>query len=83
MNRTELAQRVAETTGRTVNTSKHFVESALDSIKLGLETDGEVRLAGFGIFKIHVRKERQGRNPKTGEILTIPEKQVVKFKPYF
>ena len=83
MNRTELAQRVADSTNKTFVASKEYSEATLDAIKLGLETDGEVRLAGFGIFKIHVRKERQGRNPSTGEILTIPEKQVVKFKPYF
>ena len=83
MNRTELAQRVADSTNKTVVASKEFSEATLDAIKLGLETDGEVRLAGFGIFKVHTRKERIGRNPSTGESITIPEKQVVKFKPYF
>lgn len=83
MNQTELSKSVAVITGRTNSTAKHFIESTLYAIKQGLETDGEVRLQGFGIFKIHTRKERIGRNPATGESITIPEKQVVKFKPYF
>jgi len=83
MNKQELSQSVAEITGKTIPTSKHFIESTIDAIKQGLETDGEVRLAGFGIFKVQIRKERIGRNPSTGESITIPEKKVVKFKPYF
>jgi len=83
MNKQELSQSVAQITGKTIPTSKECIEGTLDAIKQGIETDGEVRLAGFGIFKLQVRKERIGRNPSTGESITIPEKQVVKFKPYF
>ncbi len=39
-----------------------------------------VTLRGFGTFKVVTRKAREGRNPKTGEILTIPERQAFTFK---
>ncbi len=39
-----------------------------------------VTLRGFGTFKVKIRAAREGRNPKTGEVLTIPEKQAFVFK---
>ena len=46
-----------------------------------LAAGGEVQLVGFGTFYVGERAERQGRNPKTGEPLTIPAHRAPKFKP--
>jgi DNA-binding protein HU-beta len=46
-----------------------------------LAAGGEVQLVGFGTFYVGERAERRGRNPKTGEPLTIAASRAVKFKP--
>jgi len=46
-----------------------------------LQTKGKFALAGLGVFKLKARKERKGRNPKTGETLTIPAGKRISFKP--
>ncbi len=56
---------------------KAFISVVSDSLKIG----EDVSLVGFGTFSIADRAERQGRNPKTGEVITIAAKKVVKFKP--
>lgn len=46
-----------------------------------LQTQGRISLAGFGTFTVTERKEREGRNPQTGEPIKIAATKVVKFKP--
>jgi DNA-binding protein HU-beta len=53
----------------------------LDSIAAELKGDGKVTLIGFGTFSVSKRDARSGRNPQTGETITIDAKKVVKFKP--
>jgi len=51
----------------------------LDSITETLQSGDDVSLIGFGTFKVSERAERKGRNPKTGEEITIPACKAVKF----
>lgn len=83
MNATQLSEKVAETTKGTKSTAKFYIETITDEIKDQLAAGNEVIIKGFGSFKITTRKARNGRNPQTGETMLIPEKKVVKFKPYF
>lgn len=83
MNATQLSEKVAETTKGTKATAKLYIETITDEVKNELAAGGEVIIKGFGSFKIITRKARNGRNPSTGETILIPEKKVVKFKPYF
>lgn len=83
MNATQLSEKVAATTKGTKSTAKFYLDTITDEIKEQLAAGEEVRIAGFGIFKQITRKERNGRNPATGETMVLPEKKVVKFKPYF
>lgn len=46
-----------------------------------LQTEGRISLAGFGTFTVSERKEREGRNPQTGEPIKIAASKVIKFKP--
>lgn len=66
--------------------SKEKAAIALNSLIEGIQStlqskDGKVQLTGFGTFSTVHRKERKGRNPGTGEEITIPAQNSVKFKP--
>lgn len=65
--------------------SKRQAEDALnhviDMMKGVLEEDGEIRIAGFGTFKVVERAPRKGHNPQTGESIDIPARNAVTFKP--
>ena len=66
--------------GLTKLESKQLVELLVDEIKSSLNKGEEVKLSGFGNFIIHHKKERPGRNPKTGEDAVISARSVVSFK---
>jgi DNA-binding protein HU-beta len=57
-----------------------YVGALIDVIVTTLETTN-LQLVGFGSFKRVSRPEHQGRNPKTGEIITVPASSTVRFKP--
>jgi nucleoid DNA-binding protein len=57
------------------------VDSVLELIAEALQSNERVDLRGFGSFVAKDRKERQGRNPRTGETITIPAKRDASFKP--
>lgn len=82
MNKSQLIDSYANAHGITKAEAKRQVESVLDQIHTGLHQTGKVSLADFGTFTLATRAERQGRNPKTNESITIPAKQVVKFKAF-
>lgn len=58
-----------------------IVNDVFSSIAATLRNGDAVRLAGFGSFVVRERNARAGRNPKTGEALTIPARKVVRFRP--
>lgn len=60
--------------------SKRIVDAVLDSMKDSLIAGEEVRLGGFGNFKVNRRNARDARNPQTGDTIKVPAKVVVKFK---
>ena len=57
------------------------MDSVLDVIAEALRANERVDLRGFGSFVVKERKERQGRNPRTGEAITIAAKRDASFKP--
>jgi DNA-binding protein HU-beta len=79
MNKAELIARVAESTGTSKTTATQSVYAVIAAITEQLIASGEVRLPNFGTFKVEKREAKIGRNPRTGESLTIPAKQVPKF----
>lgn len=60
--------------------AKEIVESFFEEIKRSLETGNEVKLSGFGKFELRDKNPRPGRNPKTGEEVSITERRVVTFR---
>ncbi len=61
--------------------ARELVESFFEEQAASLAVGKEVKLSGFGNFDLRDKKERPGRNPKTGEKVTIPARRVVTFRP--
>lgn len=57
------------------------VNTILDAMTESLRSGERIEVRGFGSFSVRKRKERQGRNPKTGELIPVQEKRVPFFKP--
>tara|TARA_B100000927_G_C16347545_1_gene421927 strand:- start:220 stop:522 length:303 start_codon:yes stop_codon:yes gene_type:complete len=60
--------------------AKEFIEMFFESIKSNLESGNDIKISGFGNFILRNKSARPGRNPKTGEEVTIKERRVVTFK---
>ena len=80
MNKQELIGSVAENTGLSRSDASRAVEGVFDAISSALKRGDEVRLVGFGTFSTAKRKAGKGRNPRTGEEITIPATATVRFK---
>jgi DNA-binding protein HU-beta len=80
MNKADLINQVATATGLTKTKSGEVIDVITESMKNALVSGEKVTLVGFGTFSSSSRKERKGRNPKTGAVIDIPAKKVVKFK---
>ncbi|WP_404713634.1 HU family DNA-binding protein [Sphingomonas sp. MMS24-J13] len=81
MNKQELISAVAEETGLARNDASRAIESMLDTIGTELKRGNEVRLVGFGSFSVSRRKASIGRNPRTGEPMSIQATSQPKFRP--
>lgn len=81
MNKVELITAVAEKSGLKKKDAELAVNSLLETIEEALKSGDKVQLIGFGTFETRTRSARSGRNPKTGEEITIPESVVPAFKP--
>ncbi|WP_371397632.1 integration host factor subunit alpha [Fretibacter rubidus] len=79
--RADLAEAVYREIGLSRSESAELVESVIDHISDALLRGESVKLAGFGTFSLRDKKERMGRNPKTGEAVPITSRRVLSFKP--
>jgi DNA-binding protein HU-beta len=80
MNKNDLISNVAETSGLTRGDAVKAVEAVFESISRALGRGDEVRLVGFGTFSVAKRKASTGRNPRTGEPMSISASSQPKFK---
>lgn len=81
MNKGDLIGKIAESAGITKAQAASALNTTLDAIGTALKDGDKVTLIGFGTFSVSHRAARQGRNPQTGETITIAAKNLVKFKP--
>jgi len=79
MNKTELVDAVAKTSNLTKVDAKKAVEAFLAAVQDALVKGDSVQLIGFGTFKVSKRAARQGRNPRTGEVIQIAATKVPSF----
>ncbi|MDH7972290.1 HU family DNA-binding protein [Sphingomonas sp. AR_OL41] len=80
MNKQELIASVADVSGLGKGDTSKAVEAVFDVISAALKKGDEVRLVGFGTFSVSKRKASTGRNPRTGEPMTIKASTQPKFK---
>ena len=80
MNKAELIDAVATSTGLEKSDAASAVESVFSNITTTLQRGGTVSLVGFGAFSVSHRSARTGRNPRTGETITISASRAPKFK---
>ena len=81
MNKTELVQSLADATEQSQAAASRSLEALIRIVTEELAKGGEVVIPGFGSFKRAERAERSGRNPQTGQAITIAASTIVKFVP--
>lgn len=79
MNKGELVDKVSEKASVTKKQADTVISAAIESIMEAVSSGEKVTLVGFGSFEPRHRKEREGRNPKTGETMVIPATTVPAF----
>ena len=81
MNKSELIQAIADEAELSKHDAEEFINAFISVVTQELKDGNDVTLVGFGVFHVSERAERQGRNPQTGETLTIPATKKPRFRP--
>src|SRR6202051_3605419 len=77
----EIVKQISERIGLTQLKTKDIVQQTFDAIVETLLEVGRIELRNFGVFEVKQRKARKARNPRTGDKVDVPPKNVVTFKP--
>ncbi len=77
----EIVKKISEEIGLTQLKTKDIVQRTLDAIIQTLVSEGRIELRNFGVFEVKRRAPRKARNPRTGDKVYVPSKNVVTFKP--
>ncbi len=81
MKKPEVVKRVAEVADITQGDANRAIKSLVKVIQEAMKNGEVISLSGLGSFRTKPRKARQGRNPKTGEIIPVPPGKKISFKP--
>jgi len=81
LTKADMAERLYEELGLNKREAKEMVESFFEEVRASLAVNEQVKLSGFGNFDLRDKRERPGRNPKTGEEVPISARRVVTFRP--
>ena len=81
LTKADMAERLFDDLGLNKREAKEMVEGFFEEIRNSLSSNQQVKLSGFGNFDLRDKKERPGRNPKTGEEIPISARRVVTFRP--
>ncbi len=81
MTKKEIVKQISERIGLTQLKTKEIVQQTFDAIVETLLEVGRIELRNFGVFEVKKRKARKARNPRTGDRVDVPPKNVVTFKP--
>lgn len=79
LTKADLAKHLDSQIGLTNREAKELVEFFFDNIRKELIAGHQVKMSGFGNFRVHDKKERPGRNPRTGEEVPVSARRVVTF----
>lgn len=80
MNKTDLVKAVAQKADMTQKDAEKAINAVFAAIEEALANDDKVQIIGFGTFEVKTREERKGRNPQTGNEITIPASKNPVFK---
>lgn len=80
MTKADLVGKIADDAGITKAVAEKALNSFVSAVTDALAAGDKVTLVGFGTFDVAERTQREGRNPRTGETITIPASKVVRFK---
>ena len=80
MTKADMVELVYEQIGVSKREAARIVETIFDIVKETLERGENVKISGFGSFNIQHKKPRRGRNPQTGEEITISARRILSFK---
>lgn len=81
LTKADIAEKLFEDLGLNKREAKEIVEAFFEEIRTALEESEQVKLSGFGNFDLRDKRQRPGRNPKTGEEIPISARRVVTFRP--
>ena len=81
MTKKDIVRSVSEKLSAPQVQTKEIIQETFDTIIETLVEDGRIEFRNFGVFEVKRRKPRNARNPKTGEVVKVPAKYVVSFKP--
>lgn len=81
MTKADIVEKIYEKVGFSKKESAEIVEVVFDIIKNTLEKGDKIKIAGFGNFVVKEKSDRRGRNPQTGEEITISARKILTFKP--
>ncbi|MDD2900647.1 MAG: integration host factor subunit alpha [Desulfuromonadaceae bacterium] len=81
MTKVDIFEKVQTVIGLSKKESAEMVEAVFALMKSTLESGENLKISGFGSFMVKQKANRRGRNPQTGEALTIEARRIVTFKP--
>ena len=81
MTKADIVERIQAKTGLTQKESAVLIEVVFATMKRTLESGENLKISGFGNFEVRQKADRLGRNPQTGETITIEARRVLTFKP--
>ena len=81
MTKADIVETVYDKVGLTKKESSELVEQVFETLKATLARGEKIKIAGFGNFVVKNKADRKGRNPQTGEAITIEARKILTFKP--
>lgn len=81
MTKVDLTEKIHIVSGFTKKASADMLETVFSIIKDTLESGEKIKISGFGNFEVKQKADRRGRNPQTGETITITARRILIFKP--
>ena len=81
MTKADLVEKIHSTNGYSLKESYDMLETVFSIMKTTLESGEKLKISGFGNFEVKKKADRLGRNPQTGEAITITARRVLTFKP--
>lgn len=81
MTKVDIVERIHQKIGFSKKESSEILETFFELLKTTLESGEKIKIAGFGNFDVKQKANRRGRNPQTGETITINARRILTFKP--